>query len=263
MTERNHLESENARASPVGDAQGPRLSPVINGQGLLSFERTRLKKRAQRRCRRRREGGKGMRVGTLNVGTMTGKGREIADLMERRRVSVLCVQETRWKGDKARELGDGYKLLYSGANKEGRNGVGIVLSKSLKDNIVSVKRVSDRIMVIKLCMEGEMVNIACVYAPQAGCEEEEKESFWEEMDQELSGIPAGERLIIGGDMNGHIGRNRVGIERVHGGWGVGMRNADGERLVDCFVSFDLAIVNTWFEKGVNQYITYKSGERES
>ena len=93
-----------------------------------------------------------MRVGTLNVGTMNGKGREVADLMERRGVSVLCVQETRWKGDKARELGDGYKLLYSGANKEGRNGVGIVLSKSLKDNIVSVKRVSDRIMVIKLCL---------------------------------------------------------------------------------------------------------------
>ena len=28
---------------------------------------------------------------------MTGKGREVADLMERRGVSILCVQETRWK----------------------------------------------------------------------------------------------------------------------------------------------------------------------
>ena len=203
------------------------------------------------------------RVGTLNVGTMTGKGREIADLMERRKVGVLCVQETRWKGDKARELGDGYKLFYSGASKEGRNGVGIVLSKRFKDCLASVKRVSDRIMIIKLCLEGTMVNIASVYAPQSGCEEEEKESFWEEMDQELSEIPAEERMIIGGDMNGHIGSNRLGIERVHGGWGVGVSNAEGERLIDCSVAFDLAIINTWFEKGVNQYITYKSGERES
>ena len=106
-----------------------------------------------------------------------------------------------------------------------------------------------------------MVNIASVYAPQAGCEEEEKESFWEGMDQELCEIPAEERLIIGGDMNGHIGSNRLGIERVHGGWGVGVSNAEGERLIDCSVSYDLAIINTWFEKGVNQYITYKSGER--
>ena len=78
------------------------------------------------------------KVGTLNVGTMTGKGREITDLMKRRKVDVLCVQETRWRGDKAKELGDGYKLLYSGANKESRNGVGIILSNSLRDSIVSI-----------------------------------------------------------------------------------------------------------------------------
>ena len=42
-----------------------------------------------------------LKVGTLNVGTMTGKSRELADVMERRKVDVLCVQETRWKGEKA------------------------------------------------------------------------------------------------------------------------------------------------------------------
>ncbi|KAI5092844.1 hypothetical protein C0J45_17235 [Silurus meridionalis] len=29
---------------------------------------------------------------------MTGKGREVADMMERRKVDMLCVQETKWKG---------------------------------------------------------------------------------------------------------------------------------------------------------------------
>ena len=78
-----------ARAYPVSDARGPRLTSVR--QGLLGFRRSRLKKQI------------GVRVGTLNVGTMTGRGRELADLMERRKVGVLCVQETRWKGNKARE----------------------------------------------------------------------------------------------------------------------------------------------------------------
>ena len=41
-----------------------------------------------------------LRVTTLSVGTMTGKGREVADLMEQRGVDILCVQETRWKGRK-------------------------------------------------------------------------------------------------------------------------------------------------------------------
>ena len=68
-----------------------------------------------------------MRVGTLNVGSMMGRGRELTDWMERRRVEVMCVRETRWKQNKARELGEVFKLIYSGASEQGRNGVKIVL----------------------------------------------------------------------------------------------------------------------------------------
>ena len=49
-----------------------------------------------------------MRVGALNVSPMTGKGRDLADI--RGKVDVLCVQETRWKGGKARSTGAGFKL---------------------------------------------------------------------------------------------------------------------------------------------------------
>ena len=46
-----------------------------------------------------------LRVAILNVGTMTVKGREVADFMERRGMGILCVQETRWKEEKARCIG--------------------------------------------------------------------------------------------------------------------------------------------------------------
>ena len=99
--------------------------------------------------------------------------------------------------------------------------------------------------------------------PQVGCKEEEKETFWEQMDQELSATLDGDRVIVGGYLNGHIGRNREGIERIHRGWGMGDRNDEGEKIVDTAMAFDLAIVNTFFEKKVNQFVTYISGERES
>jgi exonuclease III len=54
-----------------------------------------------------------IRVGTLYVGTMTGKSREVVDMMDRRKLDVLFVQETKWKRSKARELGQGYKLYYT------------------------------------------------------------------------------------------------------------------------------------------------------
>ena len=243
--------SDIARAYPVSDAWRPRLTSVRNGQGLPGFGRSRLKKLVR------------VRVGTLNVGSMTGRGRELADLMERRKVGVLCVQETRWKGNKARELGGDCKLFYSGADERGRNGVGIVLSKEFKDSLVSVSRTNDRVMSVKLGIGETVVNVICAYAPQVGCEDEEKETFWRQMDQELRAIPEGERVIVGGDLNGHVGITREAIERIHGGWGVGEKNEEGERVTDFAMAFDLSIVNTFFEKRPKHLVTYKSGGRQS
>lgn len=49
-------------------------------------------------------------------------------------------------------------------------------------------------------------------------------------------------------MNGHVKRNKEGIERIHRCWGIGERNAEGERVVECAVSFSLAVVYTCFKK---------------
>ena len=46
-----------------------------------------------------------------------------------------------------------------------------------------------------------MAYIICAYAPEMGCIEDEKETFWEHMDQELSATPDGERVIVGGYLN--------------------------------------------------------------
>ncbi|XP_068219218.1 craniofacial development protein 2-like [Palaemon carinicauda] len=111
---------------------------------------------------------------------------------------------------------------------EGRNGVGTILSKDLKESLIGVNRKNDRIMSLKLGLGATLVNAVCAYATQAGCTEEEKDTFWEEKDQELRIIPARERVIIGGDLKDHFGISREGIERVHSGWGVGEKNDGGE-----------------------------------
>ncbi len=55
-------------------------------------------------------------------------------------------------------------------------------------------------------------------------------------------------MIVGGDLNGHIGRSRDEIERIHGGWGMRDRNDEGEKIVDTAMAFDLAIVNTFIRE---------------
>ena len=53
------------------------------------------------------------------------------------------------------------------------------------------------------------------------------------------------------------------IGRVHGGHGIGERNAEGESIVDFAMSFDMAIVNTFFKNKREHRITCRSGGRSS
>ena len=65
--------------------------------------------------------------------------REFVYVAIRRRVNILCVQKTKWKGQKAKEVeGTGFKLWYTGETS-GRNGVGILIDRSLKDGFVDVR----------------------------------------------------------------------------------------------------------------------------
>ncbi|KAK3572919.1 hypothetical protein QTP86_010566 [Hemibagrus guttatus] len=124
----------------------------------------------------------GLRIGTLNIGTMTGKGRELADMMERRKV---------------------------------------------------------------------------------GCELEEKERFWSELDEVMESIPTGERVVIGADFNGHVGEGNRGDEEVMGKFGVKERNLEGQMVVDFAKRMDMAVVNTYFQKREEHRVTYKSGGRRT
>ncbi|ESO10365.1 hypothetical protein HELRODRAFT_183689 [Helobdella robusta] len=40
-----------------------------------------------------------LRLGTLNVGSLTGRSMEIAEMLERRRIDICFLQETRWKSN--------------------------------------------------------------------------------------------------------------------------------------------------------------------
>ncbi|KAK3507199.1 hypothetical protein QTP70_010213 [Hemibagrus guttatus] len=95
-----------------------------------------------------------------------------------------------------------------------------------------------------------------------GCELEEKERFWSELDEVMESIPMGERLVIGADFNGHVGEGNTGDEEVMGKFGVKERNLEGQMVVDFVKRMDMAVINTYFQKREEHRVTYKSGEEE-
>ncbi|KAK3510589.1 hypothetical protein QTP70_011797 [Hemibagrus guttatus] len=265
------LEEQNSTLNFIPDRSRPGLTTTAIGAVDLqgaggNWATVGRRSRGGRRVHRQREKRKGksvgLRIGTLNVGTMTGKGRELADVMERRKVDILCVQETRWKGSKARSIGAGFKLFYYGVDSK-RNGVGVVLKEEFVRNVLEVKRVSDRVMSLKLEIEGTMLNVVSGYAPQVGCELGEKERFWSELDEVMESIPTGERVVIGADFNGHVGEGNTGDEEVMGKFGVKERNLEGQMVVDFAKRMDMGVVNTYFQKREEHRVTYKSGGRST
>ena len=197
---------------------------------------------------------------TANIGSMTVKSREISDIIHRRKIMIACVHETKWKGSKAKEIGEGFKLYYHGICRA-RIGIGIILSKKWQDKIIEIKRISDRIMTMKLLSGNIMLNIISVYVPQVGCSQQEKDQFYENLESEIRRILLHEELIIGGDLNGHVGKDRSNFERKHGGHGYGQQNPEGESILSFAQAYDLVVANTYFQRKVEHPITYKIGDR--
>nr|XP_009611888.1 uncharacterized protein LOC104105330 [Nicotiana tomentosiformis] len=91
----------------------------------------------------------------------------------------------------------------------------------LRESVVEVGRVNNKLMTIKLVVGECTLNVVSVYAPQARLDEDVKRSFWEGLDEIVRNISPADRLFIGGDFNEHIGSSAGGYSEVHIGFGFG------------------------------------------
>jgi hypothetical protein len=82
--------------------------------------------------------------------------------------------------DRSEGEGDGGYWLQTyvhGGAIGGRNGVSILIDKSLKDGVVDVRRQGDRIILVFLVGEDATLNVISAYAPQVGLSESTKKQF--------------------------------------------------------------------------------------
>jgi hypothetical protein len=57
-----------------------------------------------------------------------------------------------------------------------------------------------------------------------------------------------------------INSTRVGFDGVHGGFGYGSRNQEGEGILNFALAYDLFVTNTLFRKRVSHLVTFSSGQ---
>ena len=134
-----------------------------------------------------------------------------------------------------------------------------MVRKELFESVLGVKRVSDRLMAIKLEVKGFILNIVSAYALKVGNSREEKNGFWQNLDRFIESISKQESIVLDVDLNGHVGERNIGDEEIMGRYGAGTRNKEESIVVDFAKRMDLAVVNTYYKKKDEHKVTYKSG----
>ncbi|PWZ16946.1 Craniofacial development protein 2 [Zea mays] len=167
------------------------------------------------------------------------------------------------EGEKAKEVENTGFKLWNSRKVANKNGVGILIDKTLKDGVVDVKRQGDRTILVKPVLGDVVLNIISAYAPRVGLNESEKRQFWEDLDGMVRAVATNEKLFIEGDLNGHVGSINADYELAHRGFWYGSRNQVGEDILDFVVTYNLVIANTFFRKRYSHLVTFRSGHRSS
>ena len=133
-------------------------------------------------------------------------------------------------GEGTKLFHDNYQLIYSGG-REAKHGVGVILTEELAQRAGYLVYKNERILNFSLGLGTHKISFIQIYAPQQGRPQEEKEEFYEKLQEVKNSVPYGDIIILG-DMNGHVGDDRLGMNNIIGAFGIGDRNREGERLLD-------------------------------
>ena len=111
-----------------------------------------------------------------------------------------------------------YKLFWI-RNKKGSERVGIFLTKDWVDKVIDISWVSDRMIVIKLLVQGIIISIVSVYAPKYGLDDSQKDNFYDGPINFVRKLGKKEVVVIAGDLNDHVASKAKDFEDQREGYG--------------------------------------------
>ena len=114
------------------------------------------------------------------------------------------------------------------------------------------------VIAVDLVIGEQIVKVVSCYAPQAGRSQIEKDEFWRQTEGVLVNTDINQTVIVGGDMNGHVGEVANGFHEAHGNFGYGTRNAEGERILEFAEAMGYVVTSTLFKKRQSHLVTYES-----
>lgn len=212
---------------------------------------------------------KTLRVSSFNVRGLSShlKRNQLSEDLKFYDVDICTIQETKCTQDFEAQYGN-YHLIILESKCE-HYGLGFAIKKDLWEKFkYKVWSVSDRIAVLELKVDKEIISIINVYGPtQVLCDKnkdatscEIRDKFYCELSDTKKQTNCSRLQIIAGDFNSKIGKSQT-REDCLGKFSRGRRNENGQELINFCMSERLSIVNTLFQQR-QSHITTWEGQRK-
>ena len=179
-----------------------------------------------------------LQIATFNVGTLNRIGQlpELIASAEEHKIDIICIQEHRYthtEDIKYHETGNGWSLATVSAWKNSVNaavgGVRLLIGPRALKTLNSVEKIQPRMMAATFNGNPRATIISC-YSPTNVIEENELVAFYDELSSLVRSIPKHNMLVIGGDMNAQIEKNRNNKYSLHN-----TSNRNGQHLTDFMI----------------------------
>ena len=196
----------------------------------------------------------------LSLESSSSKLYELARVTSEYGTDVLTLTETHRPGTGVVVLENGNLFINSG-RMDGvrRQGVGVVLSKRVKNSLISYTPVSERVMWLRLHSKQVNVSVVVAYAPTEDAEDSVKDGFYNEVAGVLDGLPGHDVVFLTGDFNARVGSDSESVSGVVGKHSLhAVSNNNGKRLADLCTLYGLVIGGSLFEHPNIHKGTWKS-----
>ncbi len=189
-------------------------------------------------------------------------------------VDICAVQETKVVEAGESTLSNGYRLILF-EQKDGRHGgLGFVISPRIFSYVVRWKYISDRVSYMDLDIpsrSGKSIRCRVVnaYGPHKKLAHDNPqliENFYGQLKESIS-VPSNTEIFVLGDFNSKVGRLTssdvsYGINCFMGSHGMGIRNENGENLLDFISENSLFATNTSFQHPARHITTYTGWRKD-
>ena len=197
-----------------------------------------------------------LNIGTWNVRTLhqAGKLDNLFQELDALKTDIMGISEVRWTENGMKRT-EKFTMIYSGGEKHA-HGVAIVMKNSIAKSLMGYWPINDRIIMCKLQAKPFNIVILQLYAPTSDHDDEEIDTFYEEVNSALKQTKSSDIIIILGDFNAKVGN--TAMSECMGKHGLGETNERGERLIQFCEHHNMSIINTMLKQLMRRLYTWKN-----